>query len=218
MKKENTAQRLKKEWNVDVKHQLYSETGTAYERLRDFPGALFDKNGYIVFETAQEYVSCPTISFRKKVSIHNGGISNIPGYRNVRSQSSANQESVRRKYGPGGEGLEHKKLKTWIANNPMSVGIRNVRATTVEHSYLSGDVVDILFQLETNTDIVVEIETTDPFPGCHQAIKYRALRCAQRGLPLSSDKVQAILVAWKIPDHVIKFCQKYNVKYIEKTI
>lgn len=218
MKTENTAQRLKKEWNVRCKDQFYSVTGTHYEKLRNFPGALFDKNGYIVFETEKEFVNYPVTNIQKKLTIRNGGISNIPGYVSVKLQRSDKQESVRKKYGAGGEGVEHKRLKEWIANNPMSAGIRNIRATEVEHSFLSGDSVDILFELKTNTDVVVEIETTDPLPGCHQAIKYRALRCAERGLPLSSNEVQAIIVAWEISDHVIEFCKKYNIRHIEKKI
>ena len=134
------------------------------------------------------------------------------------SRNLSRKESIRKKYGAGGEGVEHKGLKEWIANNPSSLGIRNVRATEVEHSYLSGDRVDILFELKTNTDVVVEIETTDPLPGCHQAIKYRALRCAERDLPLTSNQVQAIIVAWEIPTHVIEFCEKYNIRHIGKKI
>ena len=88
MKHENTAQRLKKEWNVDVNHQLYSKDGNAYERLRRFPGALFDENGYIIFQTKEEYVHCPAISIKKKVSVLGGGISKIPGYISVALQWS----------------------------------------------------------------------------------------------------------------------------------
>ena len=63
-----------------------------------------------------------------------------------------------------------------------------------------------------------EIETIDPLPGCHQLIKYRALRCAEKGISLMSSKVQAIIVACEIPAYVIKFCKKYNIRYFEKTI
>lgn len=76
---------------------------------------------------------------------------------------------------------------------------------------------DILFELEDD-DIVVEIETIDAMPGCHQAIKYRALRCAQRGIPLSSEKVIAYLVAWDISDAVAAFCQKYGIRQISTKI
>ena len=116
-----------------------------------------------------------------------------------------------RKYGHGGEGQDHKRLKEWIAEHPEEIGIKNVKNTVIEYSFCCGDTVDILFELKDGNDIVVEVETLDQLPGCHQAIKYRALRCAERGIPLDSDKVAAYLVAWDIPDVVASFCNKYNI-------
>lgn len=116
-----------------------------------------------------------------------------------------------RKYGSGGEGQEHKRLKKWIAQHPERIGITNVKSTTVEHTFCCGDAVDILFELEEDDDIVVEIETVDPMPGCHQAIKYRALRCAERKIPLDSKEVKAYLVAWEIPEVVTSFCERYDI-------
>jgi 5-methylcytosine-specific restriction enzyme A len=94
MKYENTAQRLKKEWNVEVRHQLYSKDGTAYERLQKFPGALFDENGYIVFQTEEDYIRCPVVNIQKKVSIHGGGISKIPGYVFVNAEWSDHEYTL----------------------------------------------------------------------------------------------------------------------------
>ena len=125
-----------------------------------------------------------------------------------------------RKYGLGGEGQEHKRLKEWIAEHPKAIGIANVKQAAIEHIFCCGDTVDILFELNDGTDIVVEIETIDPEPGCHQAIKYRALRCAERGIPLDSKQVKAYLVAWEIPKNVFSFCEKYEIvfkKYRLKT-
>jgi len=135
-------------------------------------------------------------------------------------QKQARTEKISRirKYGSGGEGEEHKRLKEWIAKHPEKIGIMNVRNTTIEHVFCCGDTVDILFELDDGSDIVVEIETIDPLPGCHQAIKYRALRCAQRGIPLSSEKVIAYLVAWDIPDAVAAFCQKYDIRQMSTKI
>lgn len=116
-----------------------------------------------------------------------------------------------RKYGRGGEGQKHKQLKEWIAQHPEQIGITNVKKTTIEYSFCCGDTVDILFELEDDNDIVVEIETIDPMPGCHQAIKYRALRCAQRGIPLDSKQVKAYLVAWETPEVVTSFCERYSI-------
>jgi hypothetical protein len=123
--------------------------------------------------------------------------------------------AVKRKYGAGGEGENHKKLKEWIATHPEAIGLKNVKKHELEYVFLSGDTVDILFELKNGNDAVVEIETTIPLPGCHQAIKYRALRCAERSLSLDSKKVKTILVAWEVPQKVIQFCKKYNILYYE---
>jgi len=79
-----------------------------------------------------------------------------------------------------------------IAEHPEAIGIANVKQVAVEHVFCCGDTVDILFERNDGTDIVVEIETIDPEPGCHQAIKYRALRCAERGIPLDSKQIKTI--------------------------
>jgi hypothetical protein len=123
--------------------------------------------------------------------------------------------AVKRKYGAGGEGDNHKKLKEWVAQNPQSIELKNVKSHELEYVFISGDTVDILFQLKNGDDAVVEIETTIPLPGCYQAIKYRALRCAERSLALDSKKLNAILVAWEVPQDVRDFCNKYNILYYE---
>jgi hypothetical protein len=123
--------------------------------------------------------------------------------------------AVNRKYGAGGEGENHKRLKKWIAQNPKCIGLENVKDYELEHVFLSGDVVDILFQLQNGEDAVVEIETAVPLPGCHQAIKYRALRAAERYLSLDSNEIKAVLVAWHVPQKVREFCNKYNILHYE---
>ncbi len=70
-------------WKVDALHALYHQDGTFYENLREFPGALFDSNGYIVFKTEREYVSCAYLSIGQKLNVH-GGISSVPGYQRMR--------------------------------------------------------------------------------------------------------------------------------------
>lgn len=121
----------------------------------------------------------------------------------------------KRKYGAGGEGENHKRLKEWISSNPQAIGLSNVNYAEMEYSFPSGDAVDILFKLDDGTEAVVEIETTIPEPGSYQAIKYRALRCAEKLLSLDSKKVQAFLVAWGIPLNLREFCEKYDIKWYE---
>ena len=116
-----------------------------------------------------------------------------------------------RKYGLGGEGQEHRRLKTWLSEHPDKLGLTDVAEVEIEHRYLSGDSADLIFTHCANRYTVVEIETTDPLPGAHQAIKYRALLCAEKMLPLDTDAVRAILVAWSIPEEVRAFCKKYGI-------
>ena len=48
-----------------------------------FPGALFDLNGYVVFETEEAYEQCSQLQHGKQLNVTGGvtgGISSIPGY------------------------------------------------------------------------------------------------------------------------------------------
>ena len=77
---------LNKRFGVGANHALYRETGDWYEELREFPGALFDANGYILFRTADEYERMPGLRHGRKLSIKSG-ISSLPGYIKTTSTS-----------------------------------------------------------------------------------------------------------------------------------
>jgi hypothetical protein len=55
MAKKVTGRKLNEEWSVGAKHALYREDGGWYQLLKNFPAALFDANGYIFFETENDY-------------------------------------------------------------------------------------------------------------------------------------------------------------------
>ena len=74
------ADRLRKAWNVQVTQGRYRETGDWYSALNRFPAALFDANGYLIFETEEAYRTSPHISIGKQISVPEPGISAIPGY------------------------------------------------------------------------------------------------------------------------------------------
>ena len=74
-----TGEKLKEIWDVDVKHALYRETGDWYHLLKEFPAALFDKNGYIIFENEEEYIKNHGIQIGKGTHVPKG-ISNLSGY------------------------------------------------------------------------------------------------------------------------------------------
>ena len=83
MKESLDAKQLMDLWGIKVKHGLYSNEGTWYQNLKGFPGALFDYNGYIIFETGMEYENSPYLNIGKETNVHHG-ISNIPGYKRMR--------------------------------------------------------------------------------------------------------------------------------------
>jgi len=78
----NTGRTLNRDWGVNAHHALYRENGTWYHLLERFPGALFDKNGYIVFETEANYRKCSGVFIGKKKNWMNvpKGIASLPGY------------------------------------------------------------------------------------------------------------------------------------------
>ena len=79
----NTGRQLNEEWHVGAKHALYHEPGTFYQNLTEFPGALFDGNGYIVFPTESEYLRAAGLKHGVKLNVH-GGISSLEGYIRMR--------------------------------------------------------------------------------------------------------------------------------------
>ena len=122
-----------------------------------------------------------------------------------------------RKYGPRGEGLDHKKLKEWMHDHPEDIGLNGVLKGHLEYEFLTGDRVDLLFDLEGDRYAVVEIETDNPLPGAFQALKYKVLKCAEVGLDIKSSKVEAILVAWEKPEDR-GFCHSYSVRFVKKRL
>jgi len=132
-------------------------------------------------------------------------------------QSSDNHRKRRiltRKYGSGGEGEEHKMLKERVANNPNIIGLTNVQEAEIEHSFISGDSADILFRINHDHYVVVEIETDFPRPGCYQALKYKVLQSAEIGANINSSNVQAVLVAKTLPLEVQDICSKYSIRTV----
>jgi hypothetical protein len=125
--------------------------------------------------------------------------------------SVAKKVALAHKY-PGGEGPEHLALKHWIAENPSSVGLPSTSKPKIEHLFKSGDCVDIAFKLPNGDWAIVEIETTAPLPGAHQAIKYRALLAAQQNWTLDTNRVTGVLVAWAYSSSDLEFCRRYKIE------
>lgn len=77
---------LNRKWGVGAQHALYSEKGTWYHLLERFPGALFDEDGYILFETKHDYENCSRLKIGQELNVPNG-ITSIPGYVRVRNSN-----------------------------------------------------------------------------------------------------------------------------------
>ena len=59
---------LNKKWRVGALHALYRESGDWYNHLLRFPGALFDRYGYVLFRTEDEYRSSPYLQLGKEIA------------------------------------------------------------------------------------------------------------------------------------------------------
>lgn len=65
---------------IGAKHALYREDGKWFHHLKEFPGVLFDKSGFLIVENEIEYINNP--NFQHGVDLHvRNGISNIRGYK-----------------------------------------------------------------------------------------------------------------------------------------
>lgn len=81
-----TGKDLNKIWNVGARHARYHEDGNWYHQLTDFPGVLFDANGFVVFETEESYIESPYLQIKQDLHVP-GGISSIPNYVRVSENS-----------------------------------------------------------------------------------------------------------------------------------
>ncbi len=63
---------LNKILQLECKHALYCEDGKWYHNLKEFPGVLFDKHGYIIFQTKDKYTNHPDLQIKKDLHIKDG--------------------------------------------------------------------------------------------------------------------------------------------------
>ena len=85
-----TGKYLNKLWYVGAKHALYRKDGMWYHHLEEFPGALFDKNGYVVFQNRDDYISSPYLQHAQDLHVPSG-IASIPDYVKVISDIEDNE-------------------------------------------------------------------------------------------------------------------------------
>lgn len=99
----------------------------------------------------------------------------------------------------GSEGVKHKALKEYIYNHPECIGIKNVKHKEMEHILLSGDRLDVYFQLKDDTQIAVEVKSSisdnaDILRGVYQCVKYEAILNAEQSVKGIHRQVKALLV------------------------
>ena len=67
-----TGEGLRRQHNLPVRHCLYHRDGTFYERLSRFPGALCDPQGWVQFDTEEEFERDQRIKIGEKVNVPHG--------------------------------------------------------------------------------------------------------------------------------------------------
>jgi hypothetical protein len=78
-----TGEKLIGKWNLPVRQARFHRDGHYYEHLSRFPAAFCDIDGYIIFDTEEEYQNCPRLRLKQQVNVDKPGISSIPGYHKV---------------------------------------------------------------------------------------------------------------------------------------
>jgi 5-methylcytosine-specific restriction protein A len=133
---------LNRQWGVNAKHPLYHRDGTFYEHLEEFPGALFDAEGYVLFDTEEAYRQCPYLHIGVKVNVPEG-IRSIPGYIRRRTpQDSPEIAQLKRELDllqshtqpqtPEVLRMIQRVLKTYERPSPVTRYVKRVRGATCQ--------------------------------------------------------------------------------------
>jgi hypothetical protein len=75
----NSGKQLQREWKIPAQHVLYHHKGAWFHLLERFPGALCDSDGYVLFETDQDFRNCAKLRIGKHVKATQG-LKSIRGY------------------------------------------------------------------------------------------------------------------------------------------
>lgn len=76
------AKQLCTKYGLDAEHCLYRADGKWYHVLKQFPGILFDRNGFVRFSNHEEFSTCAALKVYAETDqvVVPEGISKIPGY------------------------------------------------------------------------------------------------------------------------------------------
>lgn len=160
-------------------------------------------------EVLKDIKRAPKVWLTKKTSsVFNRDVKNI-----------AIEERIRkRKYGSGGEGEGHRRLKYYVKEHPEEFGIKNFAGVEIERVFITEDCADVVFNCidkrgkESNTVVEIKTEGADAVRGVNQALKYRVLLCAEKRIPLNAANVKALLIAWSISKEVESLAKLYGIR------
>ncbi len=120
----------------------------------------------------------------------------------------------------GGEGVEHLKLKRFVAKHPEVVGLSPRSEATLEYRLASADSVDVFFRTkELNLAVEVKPDGADMLEivrGLFQCIKYRAVIAAMNGYASISVECRSVLVlGGALPHQLIALRNALGVEVFE---
>ncbi len=81
----NYGDNLQRKWNIPARETHFHKKGDFFMPITKWPGALADPNGYIVFQTEEQFKACPGVKYRGegtpnvRIGVH-GGISTLRNY------------------------------------------------------------------------------------------------------------------------------------------
>ena len=121
--------------------------------------------------------------------------------------------------GPTGESEAHKRLKLYIAQHPTLLALSEVAKAELEHKFITGDTVDVLFYNHGPLRTVAEVEVAGSqniIVGIHQAIKYRSLAAAEARIDLFDPyDLKAYVVSYEEGgEEAAEMAHAYNVELI----
>jgi len=132
------------------------------------------------------------------------------------SEGTGSKSKSPGKYGPGGEGLEHKKLKKAIGQDPETLlGEKGLEFFAEEFQFDTNDRIDVLLKDKSGRFVVVEVKLVcdkKELAGPLQCMKYRSMLAYQFGK--TTDEIRAVLVAYSIDVVVQEKCKKYQIEQI----
>ncbi|MEZ5631573.1 MAG: hypothetical protein R3F09_12830 [Burkholderiaceae bacterium] len=150
------------------------------------------------------YASLPPDKKRAVVKAELAGVFGYPYWSEVLEEVGLQRQTgiavqALPNFGGGGEGPEHKRLKTYVAANPAIIGLsEKAPHGRMEECLLSGDALDVSFQ-DRRLWVAAEVKShisseLDIQRGLFQCVKYRAVMEAQAQAAGAEFDVRSVLV------------------------